>query len=63
MTLGKNIKKYRTEAGMTQEELGEAVGVSAQAVSKWENEESMPDTALLLPIADGSVRTLCKDPD
>lgn len=52
MTLGKNIKKYRTEAGMTQEELGLAVGVSAQAVSKWENEESMPDTALLLPISD-----------
>ena len=52
MTLGKNIKKYRTEAGLTQEELGAAVGVSAQAVSKWENEESMPDTALLLPISD-----------
>jgi len=52
MTLGKNIKKYRTEAGMTQEDLGNAVGVSAQAVSKWENEESMPDTALILPVSD-----------
>lgn len=52
MTLGKNIRKYRAEAGMTQEELGLAVGVSTQAVSKWETEESMPDAALLLPISD-----------
>lgn len=37
---------------MTQEQLADLVGVSAQAVSKWENEDTMPDTALLLPLSD-----------
>lgn len=34
--IGKNIKKYRTAKGITQEELGQLVGVTTQAVSKWE---------------------------
>lgn len=34
--IGKNIKKYRVEKGITQEELGQLVGVTTQAVSKWE---------------------------
>jgi len=61
MKLGENIRLYRTGAGMTQEQLGEKVGVSAQAVSKWESEASLPDTALLPEIAEAlsvSVDTL-----
>ncbi len=41
------IRRLRTEKGWTQEELGERVGVSAQAVSKWETEQSLPDIAQL----------------
>lgn len=35
--LGKNIKRLRKEAGLTQQELGERLGVGKAAVSKWEN--------------------------
>ena len=35
-TLGDNIARFRKAAGLTQEELGTTVGVSAQAVSRWE---------------------------
>lgn len=51
MKLGENIRLYRTKLNLTQEMLGEAVGVSAQAVSKWESDSSLPDTALLPQIA------------
>ena len=34
--IGQHIKKYRTARGITQEQLGQLVGVSTQAVSKWE---------------------------
>ena len=36
MNIGKNITAFRKDAGMTQEELAGQIGVSAQAVSKWE---------------------------
>lgn len=52
MTFAENIKKYRTAAGLTQEELAEKVGISGQAVSKWETSDTMPDTAILPDIAD-----------
>ncbi len=51
MSIGKNIAKYRKELKMTQTELGEKLGVSNQAVSKWESEISMPDVMLLPQIA------------
>ena len=44
--IGENIKKLRKAKGMTQEELAEAVSVSYQAVSKWENGGS-PDLEML----------------
>lgn len=50
-TIGSVIAKLRKELGCTQEELAKAVGVSAQAVSKWEN-GGVPDTELLPSIAD-----------
>lgn len=50
--LGKNIAALRKEKGMTQEELAQKLGVSPQAVSKWENLTSCPDIALLPDIAE-----------
>lgn len=51
MTLGENIAQLRKAAGMTQEDLGKAVSVSTQAVSRWER-GGMPDIGLLPAIAD-----------
>ena len=42
-TIGQNIAYYRKQAGYTQEELAEKMNVTAQAVSKWENDLSYPD--------------------
>ncbi len=52
MTLGEKVAACRREKGLTQEELGAMLGVSPQAVSKWENDISAPDISLLLPLAD-----------
>lgn len=49
--LGLNILTLRRKKGITQEELAKYVGISAQAVSKWEN-GGVPDTELLPKIAD-----------
>lgn len=46
-SIGNRISKYRKEKGMTQEELAAKLGVSSQAVSKWENDASCPDISLL----------------
>lgn len=49
--IGKNIAELRKSKGITQEALAEVVGVTAQAVSKWES-GGTPDVELLIPIAD-----------
>ncbi len=46
-TIGNRITKYRKAKGMTQEELAGKLGVSSQAVSKWETDSSCPDISLL----------------
>lgn len=46
-TIGNRIAKYRKEKHMTQEELATRLGVSSQAVSKWETDTSCPDIGLL----------------
>lgn len=46
-TIGNRIAKFRKAKGMTQEELANQLGVSSQAVSKWENDASCPDISLL----------------
>lgn len=51
MDISKQIKRLRTEKNVTQEELADYLGVSYQAVSKWENEVSMPDIGLLPQIS------------
>jgi transcriptional regulator with XRE-family HTH domain len=50
-TLGKKISDLRREKGIKQEEMAEQLGVSPQAVSKWENDISCPDIMLLPKIA------------
>ena len=52
MLLGNKIAELRKEKGMTQEALANALGVSNQAVSKWEANQSCPDIQLLPQIAD-----------
>ncbi len=49
---GKFIAELRKEKGMTQEELGERLGVNSRSVSRWENGHGMPDISLLLTLAD-----------
>ena len=46
-TIGKRIAEYRKKKDLKQDELAEMLGVSPQAVSKWENDLSCPDISLL----------------
>ena len=50
-SLGETLKMYRTNCKMTQEFVAENLGVSRQAVSKWENGASDPSTSNLLALA------------
>ncbi|RPF42204.1 DNA-binding XRE family transcriptional regulator [Hydrogenoanaerobacterium saccharovorans] len=50
-SIGTKVAFYRKAKGMTQEELAEKLGVSAQAVSKWENDIACPDIQLLVPLS------------
>lgn len=50
-TIGKRIAGLRKEKGLKQEELAEMLGVSGQAVSKWENDQTCPDISLLPQLA------------
>ena len=52
MEMGQKIKQLRYKAGLTQEQLAEQMGVSAQSVSKWETGASMPDISLLPILAE-----------
>ena len=51
-TLGKRIMQHRKNMGMTQDQLAERLGVTAQAVSKWENDLSCPDINMLPKLAE-----------
>lgn len=50
-TLGEVLKKHRIECKMTQEFVAEALGVSRQAVSKWETGKADPSTTNLIELA------------
>ena len=51
ISIGKTIKKLRTEKGITQDELAKYLNITYQSVSKWETEAATPDTMLLPKIA------------
>ena len=50
--IGKFIKKKRKEIGLTQTELGDKLGVSDKAISKWETGNSLPDIGILKSLSD-----------
>ena len=52
MDIGSKIKNARTECGMTQEQVAEALGVSRQTMSNWENGKSYPDIANVVKMSD-----------
>ena len=63
-SLGETLKTYRTNCKMTQEFVAESLGVSRQAVSKWENGTSDPSTSNLFALANlfgVSVEELLRD--
>ncbi len=62
MNIGNKIKELRKVRGITQESLAESIGISFQAVSKWENNLAYPDITLLPVLAsyfDVSLDELC----
>jgi len=51
-TFGERLAEFRKKCNMTQEDVGDKLGVSAQAVSKWENDTTLPDPMMLKKLAD-----------
>jgi transcriptional regulator with XRE-family HTH domain len=52
LLVGNIIATRRREKGLTQSELGDRLGITYQAASKWERGETLPDTAILVDLAD-----------
>ena len=52
IVLATNILKYRKKSGLSQEELANKLGVTFQAISKWENAKAAPDISFLPTMAD-----------
>lgn len=52
LKIGRYIQHLRKSAGMTQKELADKLNISFQAVSKWENGDTLPDTGILLELCD-----------
>ena len=51
MTLGERIARKRKELGLSQEALGERLGVSRQAIYKWESDASLPEIEKLIALS------------
>ena len=51
MTLGQRIAQKRKELGISQENLGERLGVSRQAIYKWESDSAMPEVEKLVALS------------
>lgn len=53
MTLGQHIAQKRRELGLSQEQLGQEMGVSRQAIYKWESDATVPEIDKLIALSDG----------
>ena len=51
MTIGESIRHHRKRLGLTQAQLAERLNVTAQAVSRWENDTGLPDITMAVPLA------------
>lgn len=52
MSIGERITQLRNQKNMSQGQLAQTIGVSRQAISKWENDQSSPDTIHLIKLSD-----------
>lgn len=52
MTLGQKLRKIRSKFGLSQEQLAEVINVSRQAITKWENDDGLPDVSNLQEISE-----------
>ena len=52
MSIGERITQLRNRKNMSQGQLAQTIGVSRQAISKWENDQSSPDTIHLIKLSD-----------
>lgn len=52
LSLAQNIRRFRKERRLTQEQLAETVGVTLGAVYKWESGQSIPELRILVELAD-----------
>ena len=50
-TFGQRLKSLRREAGYSQSDLSDRIGISVQSISKWENDNTMPDISQIVPLA------------
>ena len=60
ITIGKNIKDLRKRDNRTQEDLAKALGVTCQAISRWESNGGYPDMELVPAIGKASVENSLK---
>ena len=51
IVISQKIKEFRNKNGLTQEQVADVMGITAQSVSKWEREECYPDITLLPMLA------------
>lgn len=58
--ISKNLRRFRKERGMTQDELAKKLGVSFQSVSKWEQGKSNPDLAICQLITFTDFYSVCQ---
>lgn len=52
MDIGNKLNRARTKANLTQEQVAEALGVSRQTISNWENEKTYPDIKSVVTLSD-----------
>ena len=52
MDFGDKLKQYRLKEGLSQEQLAEKIGVSRQAITKWETKRGLPDVEIMIILAE-----------